>query len=283
MISIMCIGALASPVYAKQPFSLEVSYWRLLDANTSLSEEAREGSSDSEIDGLGLSASTVVTKDKVVDIGTDASKWLFHAQYRFVDSFYRLALGIEYASTGNAKSKKISFIDQPFDLVRIFDNFDARNIKYLNLYAKYRLFPLDAGADYLKVEDRGMDVYLSHVSWTQEFSAGGSSFETQAKSLAVGVGVENTSRNGLFKFTGRVNYLPFFSLDGSGFDGELKVSFRYNPWISVFAGYKWVDIEVEDSKTVAFTGVSGFSGTAFTYDILDVEANGYLLGVQVEF
>ncbi|MBN2143321.1 MAG: hypothetical protein JW774_01735 [Candidatus Aureabacteria bacterium] len=267
------------PVWSEfDGFEFDVSYWRILNGETNFSKQTRE-EEQSEPSGIFDTAeiSTTLTR---FNVKTDASKYLFEGRYRFVDTLHRLTLGFQYATTGNAKVSNISIAGQPADIIKVFTDFSARSMKYFHGYAAYRLLPLNEDKN---LDRNGIDVWLSWIQQEQDFRVPGRAYTLTSESWGVGLGGEHRIVNDDFSLKGRIIYLPFLNMDGSGWDIELRLIYHFSDYLFIYLAGKGFHLNsLEMNNTIQFTNLPKFTDLT-PFNVLDTKLEGYVLGVTFRF
>lgn len=272
---------------------VDLSYWRLSSAKTTFDESVSETSDQNRFSDLDLTFSEVTTIRSLDTITSDASKYLFDISYVFEDILPRLRAGIQYAGTGNAEVKDVSWINQPEELKSIITDrdFSADKFTYTNFYLAYKLFPLESSnysTNYVK--EGGMNLLLTWTQFEQKYSLlyyMGTrrkliEYTTNSKSLGIGFGGESKF-NDKFSLNGRIVYLPFYDFPGSGWDSEIKIKYNITDSISVYMGGKWFRLNVELNKAIGFIVIPNYPGDVATYKTLNVDLGGYTIGASIKF
>ncbi len=268
---------------AEGGFKIDIGYWRIIQADTEFTEGVTEGGAPSI---PGISPSLFTTSKSVFTIDSDPSKFLIDASYRFVDSLHRLTVGLMVATNGDDSVDEISFFNQGRDLLGFIQdvNFNARDMNYYNFYSKYRLLPMSGG---LPNDDahlsRGLDLWLTWTTLEQDFVIGGRPFNIEAESLGIGVGGEQRLVNDRIAISGRMIWLPFLDLTGSGWDTEIKIAYVYNDFIEIFLGGKWINVKVDADTSIAFIGIPGFADVTTVFKRYKADLSGYVLGGSFRF
>lgn len=284
------------PVFAE--FQLDASFWKITNAKTSLDEWVYETAEDSELD-----LSYIRAGGKVLELETDASKYLFGLSYHFEDTLYRLAIGVDYAGSGNQKVRHSSWGAQAQDaqdLMLHSTNFKAKNMEYTNFYASYRLLPLEGdNISDNSVSDKGLDVILSWVEYDQSFTViqyydqvnhevptytRVTDFSVQASSIGFGLGGSTGILSDVLQADGRVIYYPFFDWEGSAWEYQFKISYYLWEDLGIFIGGKWFQLQADTKYTFNFIADGmGAVNNDYTFKGLNVDLGGYVLGVSLKF
>ena len=279
-------------------FELDTSFWKITSSKTSLDKWVNETGED-PIEDL----SYIQAGGKVLELETDANKYMFCLSYHFEDTLYRLAIGVDYAGSGNQKVRNSSWGGQLEDAQELMFNstvFDAKNMEYTNFYASYRLLPFESDSiSDNSVMDKGLDLILSWVEYDQSFTVTHyypfinhevptytrvADFNLQASSIGFGLGGTTGILSDIFQADGRVIYYPFFDWEGSAWEYQFKISYYLWEDLGIFIGGKWFQFQAEAEYTFNFfaDGMGAYNDD-YTSEGISVDLGGYVLGVALKF
>ena len=291
------LGMLLSfPAFAE--FHLDTSFWKITNSKTSLDKWVYETGDDP-----GEDLSYIQAGGSVMELETDASKYLFGLSYHFEDTLYRLVIGVDYAGSGNQEVQHSSWVQQSEDLQTLTakePDFDAKNMEYTNFYASYRLLPFEGdNISDNSVSDKGMDLILSWVEYDQSFDVieyfdqvnheaptytRVTDFSVQASSIGFGVGGTTGILSDILQADGRIIDYPFFDWEGSAWEYQFKISYYLWDNLGIFVGAKWFQLQADAEFSFNFVSDRvGSYNDDYTFEGLDVDLGGYVIGVSLAF
>ena len=288
------------PVFAG--FELDTSFWKITNSKTSLDKWVYE-TGETPGNDLNHSLSYIQAGGSVLELESDANKYMFSLSYQFEENFHRLRVGVDYAGSGSQEVNSVSWSEQIKDFQELSlknTTFDAKNMEYTNVYASYRLLPFEGdNVSNNSVSEEGLDLILSWVEYDQSFTVLGyfdqvnhevstyarlSDFNVQASSIGFGVGGTTGIFSDILEADGRVIYYPFFDWEGSAWEFQFKISYYLWEDLGIFIGGKWFQLQADTQCTFNFVSDRvGSYNEDYTFEGLNVDLGGYVLGLSLKF